>query len=757
MSIESKILKYINKSLNKNDDKYTGKLHRYINQRGGASYSEFVEQVILDQYNFNYLKPLIQEKLRELKCITVNPVTFASEAREFENHVIDGENLKLGCFSTSSGNNDDYLFKSGLKGKITDIFVGTIGKKLFAYLAHKIIREMSEMTETYVKAYNSNYANLKKKNPLLQNISNDDVIYLYKGGNIIRMYLSNLSKSLINSLTDDRTTIDKKFNTQNISDDKMEQILISAISSVLIDSKKTQYSTMKDNVKSEDIKIMNEITQVRPTQTLTQEQKILIILQLISDTLGKEKYGDYDMSFAINQELNSETYEKVKRDINALLIYKLQNLKRDVEEMITYIVDKKIMISAYSKDFVNDVSTNNMIQTYNADWKLVSLDIFNKSISPSGITDLNNNDALYKNSLVVVPRIGDPKSKNFIEVKKLLVNSNFTDIVNVSDLERNDIFLTQTDAHIIFVNNESEFTIARLKVNTICTIRDNNPVQTTHKDTKYSFPIELIDVAIPNSNDIQSYKIHDFLHKHHFDIKKEFVHNTKKISLPSIYYLYTDLIIILLQNVFVWEDKKYGKRLLRSILLALNASLEVEGKSHVVDYTKLKNHIDEILQFFGHQIGIGENQIFTKENYDRIKQKFDYSADTKYNRIRTKLVNTIDVSFFEYLMQIYIQCFILAIGIMKEEKIMGDEIDVTNDQEYYDNFMNKTKQPVESLGNLVMIKPYSYYAQHAKEYAHDINEYATNVVTYLGFVSEILSFLTTKPGGIKLLDTMDEF
>jgi hypothetical protein len=758
MSIDSKILKYVNKSLEKNDKVYLDKLRYYIGQKGGSIYSEFVTKVVLDEYNFNYLKPLIQEKLKDMKCATDNTVMLENLSKQFESHEIDNTIVKLGCFSTTVNSNEDYLFKSGLKGKITDIFVRTIGRKLFTYLAYKIIKEMSEMVDTYVKEYNAKYVNLKIKIPSLQNITKDDIVYLYKGGNIIRMYLSNLSQSIIDSIISDKSSLEKKIIIDDLSEDRTEQIVNNAMNFVIFDSKKTQPTestkdSTKDTIKSEDLKQFNKLT-----QGLTKEQKISMVLKLIEDTLGKEKYGDYDMSFAINQDLNKTTYEKISRDLNALLIYKLQILKKEVKNVMTYIIDKKLLVNAYSKDFVNDQTVNDIIHSHNADWTLDSMSVFGKLISKTEITDLNEtdiSDTINKNSLIVTTRDQNTGSKNFIEVKKILVNSNFTDIVDVSDIEKNDIFLTQSNAHIIFVNNETTFTIARLKINTVCAIKEKKLDEITHKDIKFSFPIELIDVAIPTQNDFQSKEINNFLYKNHYDKHKEFHHETEMVTLPSIYYLYTDLKIVLFQNLFVWEDKKYEKRLLRLILLALYASLDVESKSHIVDYSKLKKHIDEILQFFAHQVGIGMNNIFMKENYDLIKQKFKYGIDQ--NEIKLNLVNMIDNSFFAFLMQIYIRCLILALGIMKEENIIGEEINMSNHQEYYNRLMKKTKQKISSPGSLVMIEPYSYYAKHINEYTQNINDFAITVVTYLGFVSEILSVLITKPSGIKLSDKMDEF
>lgn len=615
-------------------EKYFKYKNKYMDIKKDKYLTDDIKSIIEGIYTNSYNLPFDNNILRKfikynLDCDIRNDLNTDDQSKFMTYN--KKNNLKFGCFK-SMPNDDNYIFKKSLN-KMTDIFVNILGYKLFEVFSLQIIDIMNEMVNFYISIHN-------KYN--IYQLNSDDIIFLYKGGNIIRIYTEQLFGSM-NSTLDKCTSINDLNNL---------------------------------------IKNFDEIK-------------------------SKQKFGDWDMTIHINSHLDGNIYSKIENDLNKILVIILENLKNNFSDLLFNKFSYKFLdfLNKVHHDYFEDPEFINFIKNFDRSMIISKIQTFDFSISDKGICKSENVE-LDKNSFITFDRPGTP-IKDLVEFKYKLSDQ-------ADNNELNKIFVTQSTPHVVIRKFNIPFTISRLKVSNICSLTKNNEV------INVSMPFELIDAVVFNQFDSQSHYIHSKLEIDNKPIYMLADYFGKKIRLPSIYYVYYDLEAILLrQNIFVWEDKKYGKRLLRLIIIALHASISDNANNK-----EIINNINIILDLFNNAKKIKYNSKINMFNDKYIILENKIILNKQYN-----------IKYFGELLEHYIHCLIC--------------IDAIINKNMNNNYIKQVFEPNINYkpipGSLYLTQPMEYYYSISRNNYYDkLLEFENEIIKYLQIISQILSIMSDK-------------
>lgn len=258
--------------------------------------------------------------------------------------------------------------------------------------------------------------------------------------------------------------------------------------------------------------------------------------------------------------------------------------------------------------------------------------------------------------------------------------------------------------YLIRKNLASSFTLYRVKINNRIYIQGEY-MDGSVKDIKINSPVDILDISIADIVDTKKLFSSTFLEKGDnktviatINKKDDFIVSKNKMTIPSPEYMFSDISqILLIEQLFPWEDKKYEKRIKRILLLSL-ISLYSQNKTsdHILDNfntmvkkiedirnTPLNGNLsdkinviddmfDVIISPFDAQLKKGINRVkdikdLTYDNYV-IEIKQQYKRDLKFtkhilsnilhcmliiNYVRYGIINNKHKKYVEYLLNIY--------------------------------------------------------------------------------------------------------
>jgi hypothetical protein len=322
------------------------------------------------------------------------------------------------------------------------------------------------------------------------------------------------------------------------------------------------------------------------------------------DAQNFNTYSDYDFQYYVqdveNNKFNNEKYKKLLRNIYDKILSLRNNINIDLDVVI-----KNDQLNLYLK---NNELHYNIQNFFENNGNIIS----NKTISDVNFMQ-NINQSLKVNSLIIC-------------------NSNDKNIIYVLT-EDHKIEITFNNTIITHIN---DFDLFRLKLN----FNVNNNYKT---DT---FKSELFDLSILRPSD---QTINEFC----TNIKQNTnILNFKELQLRvySILYVLKDILLLLFitnqpnQTIFLWNDVKYSKRIIRLGFLYANYLDELKNKispNKKLDLTIIinnlnklnfndKSYIDNETYVFVLNYLIGYFIIQIRIEFEKIKNKLEMNVD-KYN------------------------------------------------------------------------------------------------------------------------------
>jgi len=574
-NLEYKIGKYALKFKNNiNNKTYAIKMMEYINrykeQKGGSEQNIFtasIDSILKNEYRLVTNLPRyksLSSKIEVKNCISSldddEDYDLSSSSKIKNDNITKIFNTPNTCIKDPMISSDEYSINKTLyelkrdtKAISTDIFMQNIlDESHYKLLCDFTFFELTSLISEFIYKINNVYL---EKNI---HLDEDDIYLLYKGGNTTRMYIRKLYEQLNNA-------------------------------------NPGKYSKLKE-------------------------------------ILDKLKVGDWDFNIYIDYDnLYSKGYteEEVQwirfwsLQIVSLGLYKIKNifsvyLKSDAGYDYVKTMNNKYYSDEYKeilenyKNKVNSLTGNDTIR----DIKIDYIKCYNYKIENDKIVYDPNNDPINKYSFIIDKPSNynndcdKRKSTDKYTIKTITPIVNFFSNNKLNEFVPN--FLQPNNLTIVYITHLDvysfrsymTFALFRLKFNNIVMLKVTNK-DSTETSLKLKAPIEIVDVSLSlEANRLPDYK--DVYMKKgidgHFNKVQEIKykpHNNKNddknidIKIPSAEYMYYDICCMLFVNqLFVWSDKKYGKRIERINYLSIICQL-IQGTSIdklLVDYNKFLNN-----------------------------------------------------------------------------------------------------------------------------------------------------------------------
>lgn len=537
--INYKLNKYGNKFIQHQTSKYKQKYFNYLNK--------------YNKYDFNFINTIINNDEYHQKG-----GEYISMSNTIVNNIIDKDQIKilpdykLITISKSFDpvtqklnlymiNNAFYNFKKYLKNFMTDTFMkvlssdfrkGTTNNFLYNKLTYFVYIHINLALSQLIYLIN------KKKiyKNAIKEIDDTDIQLIYKGGNTIRIHLEYIKKKY-NNLNEE---INKLYTNKDIGDWDYSLVI--------------NYNSLSE--KKYDINSL--ILKIKRT--------IDFSLYFIKSKLERILTADniYNKYFS---EIKTLLLDKKIEYAKSNYITKY-NLYTDPQEHINNIIFKEILITNLNKKLKLD----------NKEYKIEDIDILLDNTKRKSFKDYEINHI-------------DFTITNFKEE---------IEMIEYMELKENYIFITYINSiKLLFFTSLNDFSLFRLKLNNQLKYTEEKKDKNINKIL--NIPIELIDVSI---NSIYDNQISSLYYKHFLGkIDKLKLYNFNllddliiEIEVPSILYMYYDIIVMLFQNhIFPWLESKYDKRLDRLCQLYVLNHLNVNNKECIYNISYFITFIDNIM------------------------------------------------------------------------------------------------------------------------------------------------------------------
>lgn len=655
---EYKLGKYIKKFYVGDNDRsiYLNKIAEYYNQVGGLEEISNMPFQIMDDIP-EALDSLINGEY-SLKTDTdiVKSQYFAESScsSDFfgnpdDNSVINLLDMKILCVSRNIANarNQEfiYLFKKDFSLALTDLYManGLTSKELSVstnYIYSILDYSLKIFIEKLVK-----HSVLGEKTPHIKG----NISLLYKGGNTTRLIMSSFYETLVN------------------------------------------------------LKLQNNIGDSSP--------KFDISINKLKELIDTSSIGDWDYMIKIDwltlsKYFHEEYLDGLGKLIFAYFYYISSTIKTTIKQMMMSSININNMARAVQSKFFSEEyreKIENFVNNYNNNMsaniesmKLDDIIIFDKKIEESSITDVTDKDMerLNKKSYYLqnfIDSISDPKFQNideftsaksrYIETNNIFHSVNGIQIIN--DLKTDNVYIALSESMLFLRNNYiSSFDLIRIKMNNVFEFSLINNDQIDDKTLKAN--IELVDLSFTSRYDTKSIAGLQFDYpntKSYIYFKIDKFANGIQYKIPSPQYMFGDICgMLFIENNFVWEDKKYAKRIKRLINLSLVCMYDDGAKTREINNTYKKYHklftdlanisgIKEKLKLLVNEYSIKDyeyNDVIRKRISKNVTEKF-MQLDMKTRLVKINKNSNYYAKYLEFILASYIRTLIICNYILNNE------------------------------------------------------------------------------------------
>ena len=719
MSIQNKMIKYLYKYEKDKKINYGQKILRYMDgeniQNGGSIVntdniafiiSKILETDILlmpDVPKYNALNDPLGTECDDPGNYFINSLYNSQQKVIKKNRYLDDTiicNKQYFSQDPSSPHYNEtyefYLLKRKLKDVMTDSFIQSLTDDKYYKLLHYIFFILNLYINKFIDIYNT----AKNPNPKL---GTSDLFVLYKGGNTLRQQLIILLKNL-----------------------------------------------GTNGINASDVPILNEL-------------------------LTDNKRGDFDFTIVINNKhthiknLAGEYVSFVKK-ISQIINVALIDIKNNISFIengysnATELIKKKIGdVETYLNKYLSDFNTRNA--------KSVTLKKFtvktNSNIFEKNIVRDNNTLLEHKSYIVKKPQTVSGEKFNkmlYYETENAIFADNDLNIYQNSLTYNDNIFVSYIEEimgtrFIMF----TQFSLFRLKIENKISIEFSDGTTDINEDI--NIPIELIDVSIASYRSTKLMYMNEIkrrnptLHLYNeIKLSKTFDTDTIEniLKIPSSLYMFYDIaIMIFYEQVFVWEDLKFEKRIRRIIWYLILHYLSIGTPINTIitnmtaletEFTNMKNRVPGDLTY-------------------RTYLRYDELVDSKTIFLLNTANKTIDILFNEILENLYRSQLVLDFLDFAKNNPAGNiyvdhyagiipngNIAPGSDPDY-DNCYRLLQQNLEPNIDTTSLKynatthvhPFTYYKDHLDDSKTNFGEYIDGTIITIQKVRDFLNILATKP------------
>lgn len=518
------------------------------------------------------------------------------------------DGYRFNCFMRKVGMSTDessvkesgYSFKKNFSLAFTDIYMQKgLQKNDLIVSTNYIYYIMKYTLDTYIETVIKNNKFDNKTIHLYKNIN-----LLYKGGNTTRLIFNsfiksskaqlskNKSKNVLNSIQN----LDELIDNYNVGDwDYYIKINF-------IDLRKNGFTD------EELVKVTNQISQVFIYTASIIKNKIAVLL---NSSLNIKNITESIQKFVFSDEIKSN-------------------------------IAKFLEIYNKSEFTLQNISHAEVIQVYTHD-KLIEKDNI-KTLNRDSEDFIKRNSFILKNTDKIEgnEERGYGPMNYYVEVDSQLIDTVSENIIPES-LIKDDVYIAYM-SNIGFARRYpiSSFNLVRIKVNNtiVLKIDKNDGIQRT-KNLRVN--MELVDISIPSIYDAKEIFYYHYRYPNFEEFLKCKINNPLfkndqiYISLPSSYAMFSDVCHLLFsENLFVWEDPKYAKRIKRLFFLSLPCLYQdsIQTNEIINFYSQMKELFEK---------SYGKTNI--KDRLDLLANSYDIVTSPYNDLINGQLKNNVTELF----------------------------------------------------------------------------------------------------------------
>jgi hypothetical protein len=626
------------------------------NQKGGDflldnHVSSNVEAIVSGDYKLiSDMKNVENMNINLDNCLNLNSM-FDVDINNNKFNYIPGKTLK--CFIRDPRLTDislekkaEYIFKKQFSLDMTDMFMQKYMSEEDLEIATNYIYYVFDYTLTKLLETLIRTQIFGNKSQYLI----DRVYLLYKGGNTTRLLLRNFVN-----------------NVMFIIDKNMGRVRANKVDVVENTVTKLKELVGSFNIGDWDYMMKIEFDDLLNFGFSTDElEKLVMYLMQVFYSTGsyiKEK---------ISQLLKSNT--NIKNLTIALQNYMLDsNIKDRIEKFIT-------KYNSFTKTGDEKIET----------MKLKRINMYDNVITETEIYRMSQNEMkeLYKSSFLFKSsgKLVNYKNNKITYNEYYEVDTPFFDKTSNTQIPE---YLTNDNVYLAYLSKLgfmnryaiSDFNLIRIKVSNIIDLDIKYDKIQLNVEKKMFVNTELVDISVPNVNACKAIynKLYYYPGYNELTTTTIMTENFKQekttVIIPSVQMMFTDICTMLfIENMFVWEDPKYAKRIKRLFFLILPCmySDNLRTKEILINFQTIKTlfttlntfdkNIDEKLKYLASHYEIVDNP------YDTVikgKMKHNVTAEFMTLNITHKILIIKDGSIFklrylEFLIANYIKMLILA-------------------------------------------------------------------------------------------------
>ncbi len=281
--------------------------------------------------------------------------------------------------------------------------------------------------------------------------------------------------------------------------------------------------------------------------------------EFVSGKLGELKRGDWDYSLSLdNVDPDFESFART------IVLFMLQGIKAYMDDGRVFQSDDISMM--IQRDLLNSSDANSIVSEYSQSIK--------KQVSIESVT----NHMIITRDKISPTESPDLYSKYTLKRDYMPIRDTF----DVNTLVDHNYPMLQTSISIGFIEKiesrkshlVTSFDLARVKINNKAMIKINGVMQTKNLSA------DLIDMSFINRDDTYYTDLHNRISA--IGRAEWTIRRVNGLTIPYLtsHYLFYDLSGMLVEScVYPWDDKKYGKRLDRLIVMGIVSSLTINSSS----------------------------------------------------------------------------------------------------------------------------------------------------------------------------------
>lgn len=408
------------------------------------------------------------------------------------------------------------------------------------------------------------------------------------------------------------------------------------------------------------------------------------VLTVVHDTKLEQKLSDWDYNIYINPNFSDDIYEKIRTDIITLMIQATAVIKQKMD--IDYFIDENIhnMGSILQEHFFSEAITNELdeyFRTVGENFTLDSIITGYQQITKNDIQNIDANNKINKISYIVERDKLNPRRRNYIENNLFYKSISMQPLPPLLPYTSSQSYIGYSDDIKIYAQYvRHNFSLIRLKINNVFQFRDTN----TNKLSNVNIAYEIIDIGVKKKQGDNKYIIIDNMliemgnKPHDNDINLQVTFNSKniisKMTIPSIYFYIADIeLIILIESLFPWVDKKYAKRIMRLILLKISAYVMYDKYTNIITMQTMLTKFTNFMHIMKMK---GVNLI---DKIEYLRNEFNYTFGVK-PIVHTGdldipiIINKNSMKIFDSLVKNYIKITLILQYLQDKSALTLDEI-----------------------------------------------------------------------------------